>query len=61
MLPFCDRSVKVEQKDVAPVWTRSFPIAKDPPTLGQHLKKKRFADGLRQKEIALKLVLAHEP
>ena len=37
MLPFCDRIVSVLRKDVAPVWTRSFPIAKEPTTLGQHL------------------------
>jgi transcriptional regulator with XRE-family HTH domain len=55
MLPFCDRSVSVERKDVAPVWTRSFPINKEPPTLGQHLKKKRFVAGMRQKQIAAKL------
>jgi transcriptional regulator with XRE-family HTH domain len=55
MLPFCDRSVTVARKDVAPVWTRSFPIAKEPTSLGQHLKKKRFTAGLRQKQIALKL------
>jgi transcriptional regulator with XRE-family HTH domain len=55
MLPFCDRSITVARKDVAPVWTRSFPIAKVPTTLGQHLKKKRFMAGMRQKEIAVKL------
>src|SRR5580693_9182628 len=55
MLPFCDRTVSVARKDVAPVWTRSFPIAKEPTTLGQHLKKKRFLAGLRQTEAALKL------
>ena len=55
MLPFCDRSVSVARKDVAPVWTRSWPIAKAPTSLGQHLKKKRFMDGLRQKQIAAKL------
>jgi len=55
MLPFCDRSVSVARKDVAPVWTRSFPIAKVPTTLGQRLKKKRFIAGLRQKETAVKL------
>src|ERR1039457_6402795 len=55
MLPFCDRSVTVARKDVAPVWTRSFPIAKEPTTLGQHLKKKRFMAGMRQKEAAVKL------
>ena len=55
MLPFCDRTVSVPRKDVAPVWTRSWPIAKEPATLGQHLKKKRFEMGLRQEEAALKL------
>jgi DNA-binding XRE family transcriptional regulator len=55
MLPFCDRTVSVPRKDVAPVWTRSFPISKEPTTLGQHLKKKRFFAGIRQSEAALKL------
>jgi DNA-binding XRE family transcriptional regulator len=55
MLPFCDRSVSVARKDVAPVWTRSFPIAKEPTTLSQHLKKKRFMAGMRQDEAAVKL------
>jgi transcriptional regulator with XRE-family HTH domain len=55
MLPFCDRRVTVARKDVAPVWTRSFPIAKEPTTLGQHLKKKRFLAGVRQREAAVKL------
>jgi DNA-binding XRE family transcriptional regulator len=55
MLPFCDRVVSVPRNDVAPVWTRSFPIAKEPTTLGEHLKKKRFGAGIRQSEAALKL------
>lgn len=55
MLPFCDRSVTVARKNVAPVWTRSWPIAKVPSTLGQHLKKKRFLADERQKEAALKM------
>jgi DNA-binding XRE family transcriptional regulator len=55
MLPFCERSVSVARTDVAPVWTRSFPIAKEPTTLGQHLKKKRFMAGMRQDEAAVKL------
>jgi DNA-binding XRE family transcriptional regulator len=55
MLPFYERVVSVSRKDVAPVWTRSFPIAKEPRTLGQHLKKKRFLAGIRQSEAALKL------
>ena len=55
MLPFCDRNVIVPRRDVAPVWTRSFPIAKEPTTLGQHLKKKRFLAGLRQSEASVKL------
>lgn len=55
MLPFCDRTVSVARKDFAPVWTRSWPIAKEPMTLGQHLKKKRFLAGMRQSEAAQKL------
>jgi len=47
--------VSVPRKDVAPVWTRNFPIAKEPTTLGQHLKKKRFLAGIKQAEAALKL------
>jgi len=59
MLPFCDRTVSVPRKDVAPVWTRSFPIGKEPTTLGQHLKKKRFAAGQRQTEAAEKLGISY--
>jgi transcriptional regulator with XRE-family HTH domain len=55
MLPLRDRSVSVPRKDVAPVWTRSWPITKEPTTLGEHLKKKRFTAGLRQAQIARKL------
>ncbi len=55
MLPFCERVVSVPRKDVSPVWTRSFPIEKEPTTLGQHLKKRRFLAGIRQSEAALKL------
>ncbi len=55
MLPFCNRTVSVPRKDVAPVWTRSWPIDKEPTTLGQHLKNKRFKAGLRQEEAAVKL------
>jgi DNA-binding transcriptional regulator YiaG len=40
------------RKDVAPVWTRSFPISKEPKTLGEHLKKKRFGIGVRQEQAA---------
>ena len=52
MLPFCDRHVNVPRNDIAPVWTRSFPIAKEPRNLGEHLKKKRFGLGIRQVEAA---------
>jgi DNA-binding XRE family transcriptional regulator len=52
MLPFCDRRVRIPRKDIAPVWTRSFPIAKGPTTLGEHLKKKRFGMGIRQEQAA---------
>jgi transcriptional regulator with XRE-family HTH domain len=52
MLPLCERRLKLPRTDVALVWTRSWPIAKEPTTLGQHLKKKRFQAGLRQAQIA---------
>ena len=55
MLPLCERRLKLPRTDVAPVWTRSWPITKEPTTLGQHLKKKRFQAGLRQAQIARKL------
>ena len=38
--------------DIDPVWTRSFPIAKEPRSIGEHLRKKRFSTGLRQSEAA---------
>lgn len=51
-MPFCDRVVHVVLKHVTPVWTRSFPISKEPTTLGENLRKKRFSAGLRQLEAA---------
>ena len=42
----CDRLENGPRKDIAPVWTRSFPIAKEPTTCGEHLKKKRFGTGI---------------
>lgn len=51
-LPFCERTVHVVRKHVTPVWTRSFPISKEPTTLGEHLRKKRLSAGLRQSQAA---------
>ena len=42
MLPFCDRTARVARTDIAPIWTRSFPISKQPQSIGEHLRKKRF-------------------
>ena len=55
MLPFCDRVVIVSRKDIYPVWTRSFPVSKQPQTIGEHLRKKRLDLGLRQSQVAQKL------
>ena len=55
MLPICDRNVNLPRKDVAPVWTRSFPISKEATNLGRHLRKKRFNAGVRQTEAAQRL------
>jgi transcriptional regulator with XRE-family HTH domain len=45
----------VERKDISPVWTRSFPVSKEPQTIGEHLRKRRFDLGLRQSEVARRL------
>jgi transcriptional regulator with XRE-family HTH domain len=55
MLPFCERTVSVERKDISPVWTRSFPVSKHPQTIGEHLRKKRYNSGIRQSEAAKRL------
>src|SRR4051812_31836817 len=52
MLPLCERVLSVPRKQISPVWTRSFPVSKQPKTLGEQLRKKRFDLGLRQSEIA---------
>ena len=43
------------RKDVATVWTRRFPVSKQPETIGEHLRKRRFGLGIRQSEAAQKL------
>lgn len=45
----------MKRKVIAPVWTRSFPISKNPQTIGEHLKERRFGLGLRQSEAARNL------
>jgi len=55
MLPFCDRVVRIARKGISPVWSRRFPIARVPNTIGEHLRKRRFLLGLHQEEAALKL------
>jgi len=47
--------VNVAREDIQPVWTRSFPVAKEPQTIGEHLRKRRFGLGIRQSEAARKL------
>jgi transcriptional regulator with XRE-family HTH domain len=58
MLPFCDRTVSIARKDVAPVWTRSFPVSKQPKSIGEHLRKRRFDLGIRQAEAAQRLAVS---
>ena len=55
MLPLCERTVRVFRKNVAPVWTRSWPVAREPRTIGEHLKKRRFILSVRQTEAAQRL------
>jgi DNA-binding XRE family transcriptional regulator len=52
MLPLCDLVVIAPLKNILPVWSRSFPVSKQPQTIGEHLKKKRFSAGIRQLEAA---------
>jgi len=47
--------MNVERKDISPVWTRSFPVSKQPQTIGEHLRKKRFDLGIRQSQAAKRL------
>jgi transcriptional regulator with XRE-family HTH domain len=55
MLPFCNRVVSVARKEISPVWTRSFPVSRQPQTIGEHLRKQRFNLGIRQSEAAERL------
>jgi transcriptional regulator with XRE-family HTH domain len=45
----------MQRKDISPVWTRSFPVSKQPQTIGEHLRKRRFELGIRQSEAAQRL------
>jgi hypothetical protein len=39
MLTFCERQMRIVRENVAPDWTRSFPVSKQPQTIGEYLKK----------------------
>ena len=60
MLPLYERTVRVARKNVAPIWTRSFPVSKQPQTIGEHLKKQRFSVGLRQSQAAQQLGVSNQ-
>jgi transcriptional regulator with XRE-family HTH domain len=60
MLPFCERVVNVERQDISPVWTRSWPVSKQPKTIGEHLRKQRFSLGIRQSEAAQRLGVSNK-
>jgi transcriptional regulator with XRE-family HTH domain len=57
-LPFCERTMNVSRNDIAPVWTRSFPISKEPKTIGELLRKRRFDLGIRQLQAAERLMVS---
>jgi transcriptional regulator with XRE-family HTH domain len=50
--------VNVDRHDVAPVWSHSFPISKQPKTIGEQLRKQRFSLGLRQSQAAKRLAVS---
>jgi transcriptional regulator with XRE-family HTH domain len=47
--------VNVERQDISPVWTRSFPVSKQPKTIGERLRRQRFKLGIRQSQAAQRL------
>jgi DNA-binding XRE family transcriptional regulator len=49
--PHCNR----RPEGCCTVWTRSFSVSKQPQTIGEHLKKRRFDLGMRQSEAAQRL------
>ena len=44
--------MNIERQDISPVWTRSFPVSKQPKTIGERLRKQRFNLGIRQAQAA---------
>jgi hypothetical protein len=55
MIPFCERVTAVPREGVNRVWTINFPDAREPKTVGEHLRKRRFALKLHQPEAAERL------
>jgi transcriptional regulator with XRE-family HTH domain len=49
----------VERQDISPVWNRSFPVSKQPKTIGEHLRKRRFSLGIRQSQAAKRLGISN--
>jgi transcriptional regulator with XRE-family HTH domain len=47
--------MRIARENVAPDWTRSFPVSKHSQTIGEYLKKERFSVGLRQSQAAKQL------
>jgi DNA-binding XRE family transcriptional regulator len=47
--------MSVPREDFAPVWTRSFPIPKQPKTIGEQLRWQRISLGIRQTETVQRL------
>ena len=50
--------MNVERQDISPVWTRSFPVSKEPKTIGEQLRKRRFDFGIRQSEAPQRLMVS---
>lgn len=55
MLPFCDRTIRIERKGLLPCRHRGVPVPKDPKTIGEHLRKRRHELGMLNREAAHKL------
>lgn len=55
MLPFCDRTISASRASYLPSHNRGIPIAKQPKTIGEHLRRRRLELHLHQSQAAQSL------
>jgi DNA-binding transcriptional regulator YiaG len=55
MLPLGEGHATASRSGLPKIWRRSYPIAKAPESIGEHLRKKRFELGLKQWQAAQRM------